>query len=156
MVIVPDDSWSAPSLSSVRTAPNSVATIRTPWKLLMWCWSSKRPPPKRASIVPHKSRLPGEGFCEVVVVDEPCLSNSGRDHRESARLLESSRVDELRVLGLHQRLEREPRREPRPQPDRVALPRRVGFGRLAKRGADGGGGLALRGVEVGVARAQGK
>src|SRR5207249_10913711 len=102
MVIVPDDSWSAPSLSSVRTAPNSVATIRTPWKLLMWCWSSKRPPPKRASIVPHKSRLRGERFLQVGVVDEPRLANSRRDHGESARLLKGSRVHELRVLGLDQ------------------------------------------------------
>src|SRR5213593_4468552 len=156
MVIVPDDSWSAPSLSSVRTAPNSVATIRTPWKLLMWCWSSKRPPPKRASIVPHKSRLPGERFLQVVVVDEPRLANSRRDHGESARLLKGSRVNELRVLGLDQRLEREPGRQTRAQPDRVALPRRVDVGGLAEGGADDGRSLALLGAEEDVARAEGQ
>src|SRR5437867_13431062 len=94
----------------------------------MWSWSSKRPPPKRASIVPHKSRLPGERFLQVVVVDEPRLANSRRDHGESARLLKGSRVNELRVLGLDQRLEREPGRQTRAPPDRVALPRRVDDG----------------------------
>src|SRR5919108_6335611 len=132
MVIVPDGSWSVPSLSSVRTAPDSVAKIRTPWKLLVWSWSSERPPPKRASIVPHETRSAGEGFCQVVVVDEPGFAHARGDHGQGSGLLKSSRVDELRVFGLDQGLEREPGRDQSAQPDRVALAGGVVRGRLAQ------------------------
>src|SRR6266498_4053087 len=122
MVIAADESWSVPSLSSVRTAPDSVPKLRTPWKLLMWSWSSKRPPPKRASIVPHLRSLTGERFGEVVVVDQSRFSNSRGHHRQRSGLLKSSRVDELRVLELDPGLKAHAGRDPRPQPDGVALP----------------------------------
>ena len=67
-----------------------------------------------------------------MVVDKPRLSNSGRDHRESARLLESSRVDELGILGPQERLQCEPRGQTGTQPDRVAFPGCVRFGGLAQ------------------------
>src|SRR5881296_1954776 len=154
MVIVPDDSWSASSLSSVRTAPNSVATIRTPRKLLVWSWSSKRPPPKRASIVPHKRSLTREGFGHVVVVDQSRFANSGGDHGEGARLLESSRIHELGVLQMDERFERQAGRDPSPQAHRVALSGRIRRRRLAKGGADAPCRLALFGAEVHVPRAE--
>src|SRR5437899_2503967 len=71
----------------------------------MWSWSSKRPPPKRASIVPHQTSLTREGFGEVVVVNQSRFSNSGGHYGKRARLLKGSRVDELRILQLDQRLE---------------------------------------------------
>src|SRR5919201_2379381 len=136
MVIAPDGSWSVPSLSSVRTAPDSVAKIRTPWQLLMSCWSSERPPPKRASIVPHECRLTGNGLCQVVVVDQPRFAYARGDHREGSRFLKRDRVDELHVLRLDERLERQPGRDPGPQPDRLALARGICLRRRAPRGAD--------------------
>src|SRR6266446_49943 len=156
------DSWSVPSLSSVRTAPESVANIRTPWKLLVWSWSSKRPPPKRTPIVPHQRSLTRERFGDEMVVNQSGFTNADRDHRKGLRvrpargrqLLKSSRVDKLRILELDKGFEGQAGCDPGSETNWVALAGRVGFGRLAKRGADARRRIALRSVEVDVARAE--
>src|SRR5215471_18241382 len=116
----------------------------------MWSWSSERPPPKRTSILPQKSRLAGEGLGEVVVVDQPRLPDSSRDHRQGARLPKSSRVDHLRVFDLRQRLDGQSGVHDLAQAIGLPLSGRVGFGCLAQRAAQARRGLALVWVEVSV------
>src|SRR5215470_14951096 len=98
----------------------------------MWSWSSIRPPPKRASIVPHKSRLPGEGFCDVMVVDQPRFAHLRGDHREGSRLPKCCRIDELRVLGTHQRLGVQTAHQRALETGLVTLPRGESRGRVAE------------------------
>src|SRR5437899_11588300 len=122
----------------------------------MWSWSSKRPPPKRASIVPHQTTLTREGFGEVVVVNQSRFSNSGGHYGKRARLLKGSRVDELRILLLDQRLEGQTGGQPRSQSNRITLASGVCVRSLADRGADSGRGPALVLTQVDVALAEGQ
>src|SRR5690348_16229576 len=120
----------------------------------MWSWSSKRPPPKRASILPQKSRLSREGSREVVVVDQPRFSNSRGDHGKCAGLPKSSRIDHLRVVDPHQRLGSKASVQDAAQSLAVPLPFRVRGGGLSQRRAEAGCGLPLLQGQVDVARAQ--
>src|SRR5579864_4887193 len=104
MVIAADESWSVPSSFSVRTAPDSMDKIRTPSKLLVWSWSSDRPPPKRTPILPQIER-----DRQVVIVDQPGLADVRGNHGQVTGWLERGRIDQLGVVQPDERLRFQPR-----------------------------------------------